>query len=890
MKIINKVTLRHMMHNKRRTLVTMIGVIISVAMITAVSTFAASMFDFMQRAEMEDNGNWHVSYLNTKVSSLSTIAKDEGTKEMYTVKEEGVAALPQANEKEKPYLNLQSYDTNAFTHNFIELTQGRLPQTDSEIVVSQSLIDDSGNPWKIGDKISLDVGQREILNETESGDTEYIPAEQYTPYSEGERLVDTVSHTYTIVGIVDSTRKENSWSPGYLAYTYLDTSKRSADDTVDAYITVSRLNRSLYTRAEELSKKLTAAGDTGHVTGFHNALLVYYGCSNSDSFMISMYSIAAILILIIMIGSISLIYNAFAISVSERSKQFGMLSSIGATKNQKRDSVFFEGGIIGVVSIPLGILAGLAGAAGVFYFINQLVEVFWAEGFDLTFRVVFSIPAIVTAIIFSILTIFISAYIPARKASKITPIEAIRQSTEIKLTSKQVKTSKITRKLFGFEAELALKNLKRNRKRYRATVFSLVISIVLFLSVSYFTDAMSNAYTMTQTDLNFDRSLSCSDYTAEEITPILEKVSKVEGTDEWSVSRSEFISVWIPENLLSQTTNTILENDEKDGVAFTKENEQISFGANIVAVNEESLQKICQTAGMDDTLFNDPEHPMVLFLNSLKIKSNDSYYEGNILQSGTHSITLKGFGEESIEKDVTAVTLDDIVPLGFMPVSSFRSTSSQLIVSEKVFQSLSEELNLEEYDAPYLRFFSTLTPEYQKSEDLMAEYDTAVQKILDEDPSHLNIYYTNLTEARKQANTMIIVINIFVYGFIVLITAICVANVFNTISTSISVRKREFAMLRSVGMTPKSFNRMIRYESIFYGLKALLYGLPISLAAMWAMHFALSKMFQSQFILPWIPILAAVLCVFLIVGISMLYSSSKIKKANIIDALKDETI
>ena len=246
MKIINKVTLRHMLLNKKRTLVTIIGVIISVAMFTAVSTFAASMFVFMQRMEMQDSGNWHVSYLGTKVSSLSAIAEDDGTKEMYVTREDGYAKLPQANQKEKPYLYLQSYDTNAFSHNFIELVEGRFPQADSEIVLPQSLLEKSGNNWKIGDVISLEIGQREVPIEVESGITEYVSVGQTMGYSEDERLKNTEQHTYTVVGIIDSSSKEASWSPGYMAYTYLDTSKLSGDGTVDAYLTVSKLDRSLY--------------------------------------------------------------------------------------------------------------------------------------------------------------------------------------------------------------------------------------------------------------------------------------------------------------------------------------------------------------------------------------------------------------------------------------------------------------------------------------------------------------------------------------------------------------------------------------------------------------------------------------------------------------------
>lgn len=889
MKIINKVTLRHMLLNKKRTLVTIIGVIISVAMITAVSTFAASMFDFMQRMEMQDSGNWHVSYLGTKVSSLSVIAEDDGTKEMYVTREDGYAKLPQANQKEKPYLYLQSYDTNAFSHNFIELVEGRFPQADSEIVLPQSLLEKSGNNWKIGDIISLEIGQREVPIEVESGITEYVSAGQTMGYSEDERLKNTQQRTYTVVGIIDSSSKEASWSPGYMAYTYLDTSKLSGDETVDAYLTVSKLDRSLYNRAEDLQTRLQASGDTGATMQYHTSLLAYYGCSDNSGFITAMYSIAAILILIIMIGSISLIYNAFAISISERSKQFGMLASVGATKKQKRDSVFFEGGVIGLISIPIGVAAGLGGAAGVFYFVNQLVIKFWAEGFDLTFRVILSLPAIAAAVVFSILTIFISAYLPARKASKITPIEAIRQSTEIKLTSKQVKTSKLTRKIFGFEAELGLKNLKRNKKRYRATVFSLIISILLFLSVSYFTDALTGAYTMTQNNVNFDRSLTCRGYTPEEIAPVLDKISKVEGTDQWAVIKSLNTEVFIPENALSQKTKTIVENEESEGQIYSREGERMLFGGDVNSMNEEYLKAFCKANGIDYDKINDPQHPTALFLNSLQAQSGGIYYEGTVLQSGTYSITLRDIYEVETTMDMTVITLDNAVPIGFNPVSN-PNVGANLVVGDRVFEKLLETLGQGSNGEYSIQFVSTLTPEYQNNESLMAQYDNSIQSILDGDTSRSGLYYTNLTQARQQQNTLAIILNIFVYGFIALITAICVANVFNTISTSISVRRREFAMLRSVGMTPKSFNRMIRYESIFYGIKALLYGIPISIAVMWMMHGALAEMFQPAFVLPWVNILIAVLSVFLIVGISMLYSSSKVKKANIIDALKDETI
>lgn len=890
MKIVNKVTLRHMLRNKKRTLVTIIGVIISVAMITAVSTFAASMFDFMQRMIMEESGNWHVAYLDAKASSLPLIRDDEGTKELYLTHDEGFAKLPTANQKNKPYISLKSYDANAFSHNFVELAEGRFPQSDSEIVLPRSLIEKSGNSWNIGDVITLAVGHREIPTQGESGETVYNQAGQSYSYTDGERLVDTAARTFTVVGMIEDINQDASWSPGYTCFTYLDASKLPVGQTVDAYLTVSKLSNSLYGRAENLEEKLIQAGDTGFDMEYHSTLLGYYGCSNDNGFNAAMYSIAVILILIIMVGSISLIYNAFAISVSERSKQFGMLSSVGATKKQKRDSVFFEGGVIGLISIPLGVLAGLGGAAGVFYFINPLVVKMWSHGFDMTFRVVVSAPAIAAAVVFSILTIFISAYIPARRASKITPIEAIRQSTEIKLSSRQVKTSKLTRKLFGFEAELGLKNLKRNRKRYRATVFSLVISIVLFLAVGYFTDAMTGAYTMTQSNVNFDRSLSVKSSTLEKIQPLIDKVSAVEGTKEWARIRSLRATVELPEDSLTDKAQKALTSQEEQrGSPYAREGQNLMSDGSYVSFNDEYFRAFCEENGLNYNQLNDPEHPTALLLNSMQSKANGVYYEGTVLKNGTYTMTLHDYDEPEKTVDLTVVTLDKALPLGFNPAYQVGSGST-LIVSDSIFDKLLGQINNGEGGECQFQYVSVLQPEYQKNDALAEQYDNAMQDIIDSENSYSGLSYTNLTKLRQQNNTMVIVLNVFVYGFIALITAICIANVFNTISTSISVRKREFAMLRSVGMTPKAFNRMLRYESIFYGLKALLYGIPISIIVMWLMYGSLSEMFQQAFVLPWGNLLIVILGVFLIVGASMLYSSVKVKKANIIDALKDETI
>src|SRR5690606_41618377 len=204
--------------------------------------------------------------------------------------------------------------------------------------------------------------------------------------------------------------------------------------------------------------------------GTNNDLLRYQFVSSHDGFVVTLYLLMAIILGVIMIGSISLIYNAFGISVADRSRYLGMLASVGATKRQKRNSVFFEGMIISVISIPLGILGGLAGIAITFAVVNPTFR--GVLGLDVSFEVKMNIWTLLLTIGISLITVLLSVWWPAKRAAKVSAIDAIRQTQDVKLSSKQVKTSKLVRKLFGIEAEIALKNIKRNKRRYQITVFS----------------------------------------------------------------------------------------------------------------------------------------------------------------------------------------------------------------------------------------------------------------------------------------------------------------------------------------------------------------------------------------------------------------------------------
>jgi putative ABC transport system permease protein len=860
--IINKVTLRHLKENKRRSLVTIIGVIISVAMITAVATLGVSFLDLLIRQDINKNGEWHVQYQDVTSEQLEAIAQDSETKTLI-LSSDGYANLEESNNDYKPYFYFKNYNETGMEHFPIEVINGRLPQNENEIAISEAIESNAKVDYKIGDQLTVDLGER--LHKIEGTELTQNHPLQRDEDTINEELKINETKTVTIVGTIERPDWEPTWAPGYTVIGYVDEKSLSTNDNVDAFVVLPKVKSSLYKHAEKLA-------DTQGIktVNYNSDLLRYYGVTENDQLRTTLFSLAGIIMGVIIIGSVALIYNAFAISVSERARHLGMLSSVGATKKQKRNSVFFEGTVIGAISIPIGILSGLIGIGITFTFINKYLQ--GALNVSENLELVATPSSLLVACGVSILTIFISTYIPAQKASKISAIDAIRQTHDIKLSGKNVKTSKLVRKVFGMEAEIGLKNVKRNKKRYLATVFSLVISIVLFLTVSYFTDNLKKSLEMSQDDLQYDIQISSSSLDREELADYtkLDHVTKASVIEE-----AQFEALINMDELPAQLKAQIKENN------LTLEDGRYPYYVSLHALDLESFNAYAEQIGVAPKDFIQQEIPSAIVIDKV---SYQDYASGKFVESktietevgNTIDILSSPSGDVEVEQpnrevvsSVKIGALTDQVPMGLYTASL---GGLNLIVSEATMDQLGI--------AP-----GTMTTfVYLNSTDPMAT-QTAI-----EDKKETNIHVYNVYQRRQQEEQMILLMSVFTYGFITLISLISVANIFNTISTSISLRKREFAMLRSVGMTPKGFNKMIHYESIFYGVKALTYGLPISVLVMLAIHRSIGNTFEYGFSLPWMSILFVIVVIFLIVGSAMLYSISKIKNENIIDSLKQENI
>ncbi|WYP27554.1 FtsX-like permease family protein [Alkalihalobacillus sp. FSL W8-0930] len=859
MNIVNKLTIRHLKGNKKRTLVTILGTIISAAMIMAVATIGVSYTDLLKKQAIENNGNWHVSYKDITTEQIDSLLQDEQTGSLSLIEDRGYSELDDSESGFKPYIWVRGMNDEAFTQFDVQLLEGRLPETRDELIVSSSL--DEEVTWSIGDEVTLATGKRFTEAEWAEPQDGLLTSENWLEQDDegnlNETLIEVEDASYTIVGFFEQPNWEWGWTPGYMVLSYID--EGDEHYPVDSFVYVDKPDRSVYDHANELSDEL---GITN--VQYNSELLRHSGITASDSIDRTMNGMLGVIIVVIIAGSVALIFNAFAISVSERSRYLGMLSSVGATKRQKRNSVFFEGAIIGVISVPIGIIAGIVGIGITFLVINPMLD---SIGLEQQLSLTVTPYSILITILLSALTIFISTWFPALRASRITALDAIRQTHDIKLKNKSVRTSKLVRRLFGIEAELGLKNLKRNKKRYHVTVLSLIVSIVLFLSVSFFTDSLKQSYRIAESgdSVSYDLEVYADD--AESVDKLRESIEGAEEVTGVLTQREMSVHLYLDE---SEVAPELLDSGE---IERTEDGKYIYY-ASITSIDKDSLDQYVEEAKIPSSWDDETMSAIVLDTITYEDYEQSKYIQTKAIRTNINdSLNLVETNWETEEtKELPPLTVTALT--GELPMGDYYSSLGSIVifVSNETFEALLSESDLKEISYSM----------YVQSDDPML-----TEQVLSESQE---LYYSmyNLYDQRTQGEQMIAVLSVFTYGFVTLITLISLANILNTISTGVALRKREFAMLRSVGLTNKSFKKMMMFESAFYGVKALLYGLPLSILVMYIIYRQTQYAFTYSFMIPWLHILGVVVGVFVIVGLAMLYSLVKTKNETIIEGLIQE--
>lgn len=841
MNIFHKVALQGLKRNRTRTLVTIVGVALSAALFTAVATFGTSLLQYLINGSIAKCGNWYVDFVDVDSAFVQEQGKNSDVTETAAFANIGYAVLDGAQSDEKPYLFLAGFDDETFDKLPITLISGRMPENGTEVIVPNHVSLKAGVTIPVGESLTLPVGSRELNGKTLT---------QHDPYTEGETLLSAMEKTYTVVGTYERAGFEEHSAPGYTLITRADDG-----DLTGRYSLFVTLNS-----PHKIKAYINSFEDS--VTYVLNEdVLRFYGESENTLFNAIMFTVGGVLVAIIMIGSIFLIYNSFHISLNERTHQFGILMSVGATSRQLRNSVLFEGFCIGVLGIPIGVAMGIGGVALALPVVAQNFATIINSSVPLALSV--SVPALLVAVVVSLITILISAYIPARKAAVTPVMECIRQTNEIKTEGKDVKISKFAQRIYGLEGTLALKNFRRNKRRYRSVVLSLTLSVVLFVAGTAFSSTLKGIARKLTVETDGDISFYTQEMQQDEFWTLYDKLKLTDG-----IYKSTYQA-----DLIYPGTTDMLPDEFVD--AYRQATGDNSTGKTLELpvyaqfIEDSIYYDFIENMGLQEEDYSGQDAMVLAVI--VNVSSHETFFTGETLEFTLHSAG----GEQT---KTVQTTVADNYPLDTLPSDSTPEYLFMMIAP----WSMKADFDTLGADGKYGLTFWTKTP---------AQTMQQIQAEITGEGIACNYTLINLSSVVEQFRSGTFVIDVFTYAFVIMITMISIANVFNTISTNIHLRRRELAMLRSVGISEHGFNRMMNFECLIYGLRTLLYGVPLAGIISWLIYKGMmlaEKLDGFSYRFPWGGMTVSILGVFCIVFITMLYATSKIKKENIIDALRDD--
>lgn len=892
MKVLNKLVMRNFFLNKKRTIVTIVGIMLSTALITAVANMAESFRGSMIEYEKIYSGDFHYAFYGVKQENYKYFENNRNIESLGYIHNIGYSLLEGSENDDKPYLHISAMDEAGMRAAGINLTSGRLPQNDRELVISKHIQTNGGVSYKIGDKLTLSVGERLIVGEVSGGDAKL---DQSNPYTyENEKLVPEQNIEYTVVGIIDRPNRhiEQYTAPGYTVITFL--SDKTAYDKLDIFATYTKSalkNRDKVTaeilgvsekdykrcalrgiRDEAVEKQIDSVA-ANHIC--NTWLLKWELMDFSDSTKTMLYSVASVLIIIIIFTSIFCIRNSFVISLTEKMKLYGMMSSIGATKKQRRKLVRGEAFLLGCIGIPLGIICGALATFIVVSCTGGLMEN--AAGIRLVYT--FSIPAMISGALLSAVTIYFSSGGAARKAAKVSPIVAIRGNETVKIKPNELRTPKLCRRLFGIGGTIAYKNLRRAKVKYRTTVISIVVSAAVFIAMTTFTQIGFKVSLMYYEDISYQIRyvLYTGDYKDDMW------ITQLEGVNKYTILRSGNILV-----------NNVPYNKKYMERSGTTENSDETF--QIAAIGDSEYRDYCGKLGLS---YDKVKDKGILVDNYVDIDESRKrisgvkyeYKPGDIItgydvrtmgsddEAGTSASEDGESASDSNLKEPVNVSIEiaahtDIRPMGLENVGKSIGAGGLIIVSDEWMDRSERRIS------PYrnIEFF------------IQCDDPDEIQKEIESRATSRNYYLGNMQESYERDRSSILLISVFLYGFIIVISLIGITNIFNTITTNMELRQRDFAMLKSIGMTKKEFRRMIWLESVFYGTKALLIGIPLGIVLSIWLYKAFLSGIELSYQLPYSGIIISILAVFVLLFVTTRYSMNKINKKNIVDTIQNENI
>lgn len=938
MNLMKKLTLKNLKLNRKRTIVTIVGIILATALLSALVTLVSSFQYSMIEYQKQKGGDFHVKFSGVKMSELSEFKNNRNIESTFETMGMGFAKLNGCKNEDKPYAYVMATDEAGFERGCFKLIEGRMAKNEDEIVIPRHLKTNGRIDIKVGDEITLDVGKRYDSN------TEGVISENIAYENEAETLTDTVTKHYKVVGIMERPGygMEDYSAAGYTFVTYSDelaaidngtkSEASEADTTLTVYSRYTQkalrnkdavtadiigVDEKLFAKANNSSVEMSAEESDRFLKEMENAkydiyingFLISYECVFPiDGTFKALFTVAAVVALIIILTSVYCIKNSFNISITEKIRQYGMLASVGATRRQIKSSVKTEAAMLGVVGIPVGTMSGILASLILVKVVNAL-SAGWLN-FALSFHT--SLPALILAVILSIATIYFSATGSARRAAKVTPLEAIRNTKEIKIKSSKIKTPAIIGRIWGIGGVISYKNIKRNNKKYRTTVTSIVICSVTFIVISYFMSMAFSRVGMSYASADYNIGINMSCKKDLDIEKLSELLSGIEGAEDYLVGAGYDFDVDKPEYTK--------EYGEYCGQLYD-DSEDVSQEFLITVLDDKSYDKYASDAGIKNAdtgailvnkgtfdVYNENSSKYVkkeMELYKYKAgdtiecgynvyddaSSDDNAAEGDT-ESSTEINTEDNSGyvdEETINNgvrktvDVTIAGVTDKVPIGYKGYGN----TTLLFMNQKGFESLWADGKSNELKPGHASYSAYVVAENAD------EYQDTFEKETEENPeySQISFYVSNMDKQMRDEKSLFTLLGVFAYGLIVVIALIGITNIINTLSTGMELRSREFATLRSIGMTDKQFAGMVRLESVFISVKALAIGVPLGILISYLLCVMMNRMDDAIiYELPYKAIILCIVVVIMLIYAIMKLSMTKLRHNNIIETIKNENL
>lgn len=825
------ITLKYLKKNKKRTLFTIIGIILSLSLISGVGFLGLSFRDFMYDRAINGNGDYEFGFVDVDKNMISILKNDVDLDKVGLLAIVGSGSYKIAGYEDSEIF-INSEDEVALNEIFNhELVEGRLPEVSTELVI--------GSDAK--EYLGLNINDKVIFQEIN--------------YNDEEEEDSSNLKEYTIVGFT----KENIDSNGkwFSATTCLD---EIDDDKKYAVRFTVKDNKNKREIVMLKANKLNI--DEGKVFS-NNDLLSLRGQTEYSGINIVINGIIVFIIGIIVVATIFLIYNAINISVTERMVEFGVLRSIGATPSQVRALVIREALILCLISIPFGVLSGFVGVWTTVKLLEDNISIMFGDGMDVLLIKFYPSIILFTAII-GMITIFIASFGPAQKAGKISPISIIKGNK----SSEKIKyySGKIIKRIFGIEGWIAYKNIRKNPKRFIVIILSLSISLIMFITFT--------TLNMKRIDeLNYLNKSSITHgevyANSENDSEIEKKLSEIEGIGE------KYIQARTSVSFLALDSNLISDNFKEK---FSYDMDTFLKNVEILGFDNNSLREI----GISDDL---KENEVVLVNNRTQYNQNgklESIDITNLKEGDTFKIPVSNFSNENYidnllkdkeENNCIEFKVKKVIDKN--PFDEGYNFNFTIIMGYDNYEKVTSELYLNKW----IKFRYT----DMSNEKLTEQASKAVSEIAEE----YEVTFSDLNEDNKMQQQMWSVINVFVYGFIVMISLIGIVNVVNTISINILLKKKEFGTLGTIGMNKSQLNKMVIFEGVLHGIIASIIGGIVSFILVLATLRIIDFGFSVSNKVYWQPFVIGFVINLLVVLIASLIPLKKIQRMSLVETIRN---